>query len=209
MKPPCSVEGCNRESSKRGMCNTHYIRWRRHGDVNVVRARRYGPSRICEVEGCDETVLAKGKCRPHYEGWTPKPMFWQHVEMPGDLDGCWLWVGPDTGDGYGRCGKGTGRIYSASAHRRCYQMLIGDIPDGLCLDHLCRNRRCISPWHLEPVTLAENIRRGAHAWERTHCPQGHEFTPENTRIYKGSKFCIECNREAGRRYRERKKALRA
>lgn len=101
--------------------------------------------------------------------------------------GCWVWQLSCTRDGYPLTypNKRTTR-----AHRRSYQLLVGEIPaDRPCLDHLCRVRRCINPAHLEPVTNAENIRRGRTgevARERhrakTHCKWGHEFTPENTRL---------------------------
>jgi hypothetical protein len=82
-------------------------------------------------------------------------------------------------------------------HRWAYETLVGPIPDGLVIDHLCRVRNCVNPDHLEPVTHRENIRRGeAGAWNRvkTHCPQGHEYTPENTRYSGTTRNCRECQR---------------
>ena len=74
-----------------------------------------------------------------------------------EVDGCWLWTGGRRG-GYGRIKLAeTGTV---DAHRLSYEHHIGPIPDGLVIDHLCRNRSCINPAHLEPVTTAENIRRG-------------------------------------------------
>lgn len=95
--------------------------------------------------------------------------------------GCWHWTGAKTAKGYGR-------FYldgNKHAHRVAYELHKGAIPTGLVLDHLCRNPCCVNPEHLEPVTLAENVKRGDHVgkgWKRhiTHCPQGHEYTPENT-----------------------------
>lgn len=86
-------------------------------------------------------------------------------------DGCWLWTGYVTATGYGRVAvPGRRKLY---AHRVSYELHVGPIPVGLTLDHLCRNKLCVRPDHLEPVTLAENIRR---AWpRRTHCPYGHSL----------------------------------
>lgn len=97
------------------------------------------------------------------------------------VDGCWLYTGALAADGYARV-KDTSTDRALLVHRVVYDELVGTVPDGLVLDHLCRVRNCVNPQHLEPVTDAENIRRGVRArlGERTHCAEGHEFTPENT-----------------------------
>jgi hypothetical protein len=221
----CAVEGCDSPKARRQWCNRHYLRWRRHGDPlaggpekisgSLTERPWYGAVE-CLIDGCSSVPFSRGWCQKHYVRWTRygDPLgfrissFWSMVDLS-DLDGCWNWTGPQFADGYGHCSKGTGRRYDQRAYRRMYQMLIGDPPTGLQLDHLCRNRLCCNPWHLEPVTQQENIRRGAHAAPRTHCPQGHEFTPENTRTYRGTKHCIECNRAASRRSHAKKKGASA
>lgn len=115
--------------------------------------------------------------------------------------GCWEWTGHIGRNGYGQFRLGRGHM--TSPHRAAYEALVGPIPEGLQLDHLCRNKSCFNPSHLEPVTGAENIRRRAAAV--THCCRGHEFTPENTRKERGShRRCKTCQRAEQAAYRARK-----
>lgn len=84
-----------------------------------------------------------------------------------------------------------------------YEGLVGPIPDGFTLDHLCRNTSCANPAHLEPVTHEENVKRGRSGEGqalRTHCPQGHEYTDDNTYQHGGRRFCRACHRERNREY---------
>lgn len=112
--------------------------------------------------------------------------------------GCWEWVGGRTRGGYG-----TYKLpnYGGSwlAHRYAYEALIGPIPAGLQIDHLCCNKACVNPAHLEPVTGKENVRRGLlepspHHKFKTHCPRGHEYSVENTQIRRGRRHCSSCQR---------------
>ena len=119
------------------------------------------------------------------------------------------------GDGYVRLRKGWpgGQL----AHRQIYTALIGPIQDGLTLDHLCRNRACVNPWHLEPIPLRANIMRGhgptaANASKKV-CGRGHPLTEDNVRIYKRrdstERVCRQCVLEYSREASARKKAKKA
>lgn len=127
--------------------------------------------------------------------------------------GCWVWQLAIGGTGYGTI---TVNGRTMRAHRVYYARERGDIPEGLVLDHLCRNRRCVNPAHLEPVTDRENILRGegppAQNARKTHCPRGHEFTPENTgyaqRGHRRERYCKTCHRMRGAAWARLKRAER-
>jgi hypothetical protein len=119
---------------------------------------------------------------------------------------CWISKRAVTEAGYTRICWQRRWYYT---HRLAYELFVGPIPEGLQLDHLCRQRACCNPAHLEPVTSRENTLRGTHpnaiASRLPHCRSGHEFTPENTRLTRqGKRLCRECDRAARRvRYRNR------
>lgn len=128
--------------------------------------------------------------------------------------GCWEWQGAKEKGGYGiiKVTKQPGTHRREMVHRAAYEELVGPIPEGLTLDHLCRNRACCNPAHLEPVTGHENMVRGRAPdtifRDGTHCIHGHEFTPENTYIDKRGRYCRECRRRRNAESDARKKARR-
>lgn len=139
--------------------------------------------------------------------------FIAQVDSTAGPDACWLWRGSVTDDGYARLGKD-----GDHAHRVAYELMVRPIPAGLVVDHLCHNddqscpggtschhRRCVNPAHLEAVTQRINLLRSPHTMPnrnatKTHCPKGHEYTPENTysrRTAQGRarRECKTCRRE--------------
>lgn len=136
--------------------------------------------------------------------------FWSKVEK---TDSCWNWKANTVRGNYGRFKYNK---KEEMAHRLSYENSKGVIPQGLVLDHLCKNPKCVNPSHLEAVTQRENVLRGntlpAKNILKTHCPEGHEFTPENTYISKGkygnSRNCRTCHNLQQQEYMERKNGSR-
>jgi len=127
---------------------------------------------------------------------TIEQRFWEKVDK---TSSCWNWTAYKNKDGYGRFGvKSSSPI---AAHRFSYELHKGKIPKGLTIDHLCRNRKCVNPDHLEIVTQRENTLRGNGVGvinaRKTHCKRGHEYTPENTLIRNdnGGRRCRICIQE--------------
>ena len=124
------------------------------------------------------------------------------VEEQGE---CWVFTGAETSAGYGSISLGTRAEGRESTHVVSYQFFVGEIPEGLTLDHLCRVLLCCNPAHLEAVPRKVNTERGTRH-SATHCDNGHERTEENTMLRRdGKKECRECYRAASmRRYYARK-----
>lgn len=167
--PPkaCSFGGCDHKHYQVGLCRGHYDQRRRGVDLRPLEPRgRVG----CEVDGCERPHSAKGYCSMHYRRLrlygNPETLlvitdarerFESFIDR---TETCWLWTGSLTYDGYGIFREDNRRT---GAHRFAYEYLIGPVPDGMQLDHLCRVRNCVNPEHLEPVTGAENTRRAFEA----------------------------------------------
>ncbi len=135
--------------------------------------------------------------------------FWSKVRK---VEGsCWIWLGAKTGEGYGVLSI-KGKL--VRVHRYSYSTFRGPIPSGLTIDHLCRNRLCVNPSHLEPVTNWENILRGT-SWaakniDKTHCIRGHLFDSSNTALRpNGHRTCRACEKLLHQRYRRQAKIAQA
>lgn len=119
--------------------------------------------------------------------------FWQKVDVSGV---CWEWTASTKGNGYGQV-KHRDRKSPMFSHRVSYEILVGAIPEGMTLDHLCKNTLCVNPDHLEVVTGGVNTLRSnaptAINARKTHCPAGHEYTPDNLVADRGRR-CKICHR---------------
>lgn len=160
------------------------------------------PQRTCTAPGCDRNAVAHGICLMHYkriwrghgiEGLTVEERFFRHISHE-DANGCWIWDKPNLGRGYGQ--------FFGGAHRWSYEFFVGEIPEGLHLDHLCRNRACVNPCHLDPVPRRINILRGtsqsAINARKTHCVRGHPFDSGNTYVTPdGRRQCRTCRNRGG------------
>jgi hypothetical protein len=169
-KSICSLEGCERLSERIGLCMMHYRRQARYGTTgspSPMTARARGTLQ-CAVPGCDRQRSARDLCHHHYKqvllvtGPLRKHARWESPALAlasrvkVAASGCHEWTGAAVQRGYGVLTVG-GQGWLA--HRLSWVLHNGPVPDGLELDHLCRNPRCVKPDHLEPVTPAENVRR--------------------------------------------------
>lgn len=124
--------------------------------------------------------------------------------------GCWLWVGPTDKDGYPftsvprEVTKPGWRRFGLRIQRLSYVAFREDFPESLVIDHLCRQRKCLNPAHLEPVTVKVNSLRGAGLTAlnavKTHCKNGHLFDESNTYLHEGRRRCRACRYQATTRY---------
>jgi hypothetical protein len=145
------------------------------------------------------------------QGYSIAERFWAKVDKL-EPDGCWEWTAFKQPAGYG-----TFQLHGRSslAHRVAYELEHGPIPNGLEIDHLCKNPSCVRPSHLEAVTREENMRR-APSWggfankAKTHCLRGHAYDEGNTVHLKGGgRTCLICKRERNRKYEHDHRAIRS
>lgn len=159
---------------------------------------------ICKVSDCQNPIKARGYCWNHWlksgerKPYRKRPAvdrFWPKVAKGDGPDACWEWTGAKTRGGYGNFSIDS---YHVMAYRFAYELANGPIPDGLTIDHLCRNHGCVRPSHLEAVTAAENKRRGmggpAVNARKTECHRGHPFEG-------GRRYCLVCKRANDKRRR--------
>src|SRR5690606_19089374 len=178
----CVEPQCDRpvKVKARGLCNRHYLQVQRAGCMHLIKKPRSEPG----TSAADLAKYVLERCKRQGE--------------------CLVWVGKLTHDGYGVL-YGARNVYLGVTHRIAYEGTVGPVPEELEVDHLCRVRNCANPEHLEPVPRSENIRRAKALI--TACPQGHEYTPENTYWSQGRRrSCRTCNRASVARYKERRRA---
>lgn len=174
--------------------------------------------RTCSIADCDKPAKTRGWCQTHYGRWSrygdpniykrlrgyPEDVrFWSKVDADGD---CWVWTCTLGDSGHGEFSLSVTNQYY-SAHRWAWEHLVGPIPDGLTLDHLCRNPPCVNPDHLQPVPGRVNILRSynpaAQNARKTHCPAGHPYDHADG---DGRRRCFACRRAYMQEYRRRRQA---
>jgi HNH endonuclease len=213
----------------------HYERWKTHGDFTTIKKpgkpRQLGDCLVDDGKGpCGCPAVARGYCQKHWIRWnkfgdptitklnrdlTPEERFWVKVDKDGplperspELGPCWVWTG-GLADGYGAFSLDGRQI---KAHRVAYSWLVGEVPEGCELDHLCRVRRCCNPVHLEPVSHLINVHRGTSPWAvnaaKTHCGTCDlPYDEANTYLYKGERHCRNCaRRRTNEWYRRQREA---
>lgn len=178
----CEAPGCDAAKRQGRYCFRHYARLRRRGELEPNPLRVNGPA---------------------------ETRFWAKVDKNGPVSDrvpgrCWNWIARHYPKGYGKF-RVDSRMWFA--HRWAYEYLVGPIPEGMEIDHLCRNRRCVNPEHLQPVTgLVNQIRGDLHHRNKTHCPLGHPYDMAERRPDGGvARRCRTCRNEQAR---ERRAVLR-
>ena len=175
----CTVEGCSAKRLARGWCSKHYQRWKNHGSTDSLLQERGTEPPPCSIDGCANRGTGPGGlgyCEKHYRRvqrhGSPHATsrivgddvarFESYLSIGDapehalDLGPCWLWTGLKNPDGYAVMASD---LPTSSGHRWSYRHHIAPLPDGLEMDHLCRVRHCVNPWHLDPVPQSVNKQR--------------------------------------------------
>lgn len=170
---------------------THCKRGHLYSEDDIDKRTGYRRCRACAKESSNRSV---GKLRELSRKSTlPYGTPFLNSFRQGSQDECWEWMGTVS--------MGYGIFRGKKAYRMSYETFVGEIPNGLVIDHLCENRSCVNPYHLEPVTRGENTRRASHKRIREVCPRGHAYDAENTYILpkSGGRVCRTCMNERNRR----------
>lgn len=192
----------------------------RYGGSDTA-SRRYanGDPGICVVGGCVSRISQSGLCAKHFQrsirgvplleptsrDKSVEARFWEKVDRNGGAPAnphtavagqCWIWTAAQRSKHHPGYGAFRYKGKQQLAHRVAWQMVRGEIPDGLVLDHLCRRPACVNPDHLETTDQGSNVRRSL---TKTHCKRGHELAGDNLYHHKGGRACRLCRAEAARR----------
>lgn len=162
----CSVEGCDSRRHCRGMCQKHYLRWKHHGSIEDPRLSRQAQlqAATCSVVDCGRTPksLPLGLCDMHYQRMRARGTTDASVRPSAKerllskvrkTETCWVWTGGCDAHGYGQIGIDQKVVY---VHRLAYELMVGKIPSGHQIDHICRNIICVNPGHLRLATIKQN-----------------------------------------------------
>ena len=207
-----------RPRERRGLCKCCVKRRLRAGlDLPPKLPQVARSPRLCSIDGCTERHVARGLCPPHWKAWrrstaeaemrnpdsSLQRRFWAKVEV-GHPAGCWWWTGAKNKKGYAQATVGQ---HTSGAHRWAWKFLVGEIGvdpetgEPLELDHLCKNRLCVNPDHLEPITHHLNVWRSSRYAGHDACPNGHSRIEHVRFNVNGHQYCGACAVEWQRRNR--------